>query len=168
MDLVIGPSLLLNILADDPLIPIPAHRVCVESTGPELTTPQHLLDFGMGTKNFLCGDALDRLDDHCGRHGRDALDEEMDMVFVRPYLDEMNFMTFRYPHAYLLEGRLHRVREDLSPILSRADYVVEKERLVMPFEDMFTHILMLSHMGSGGNAFRKEATPQRSCEEFCD
>ena len=168
MDLSVCPSLLMNVLSDDLLIPIPTHGVCIESAGPELTAPQHLLDFRVCAEDFLCGDALDRLGYHCGRHGRHALNEKVDVVFVRPYLDEINLMTLGYPHAYLFEGRFHLFGEDLSPVLGRADYVVEKERLVMPFENMFTHVLMLSHVGSGGNAFTKKATPQRRCEESCD
>ena len=119
MDLAVCPSLLANILSDDLLIPVLAYGVCVESARPEFAAPEHLLDIGMGAEDLLCDDTLDRLDYHCGRLGRDALNEKVDVVFVRPYLDEMDLMTFRYPHAYLFERRLHRVREDLSPIPDR-------------------------------------------------
>jgi hypothetical protein len=168
MDLAVCPPLLMHILSDHLLVPILAHGIRVESAGPELSVPEHLLDFGMGMEDLLCGDALDRLNYRGGRHCGNTLHEKMDMVFVSPYLDEMNLMTLRYPLAHIFESHLHCVRKNLSSILGRAHYVVEKERLVMPLENMFTHTSMLAHMGVAGNAFTKKATPQRSCEESVD
>jgi len=168
MDLTIRSPLLMNILSDDLLVPVLANGIRIESARPELSAPEHLLHFRMGVKDLLCDDAFDRLN-KCGRRQRrNALHEEVDMVFVRPNLDEMNFMTLRYRHAHLFESYLHRIRKDLSPILGRAYDVVEQECLVVPFENMFTHTPMLSHVGAVRNAFTEKATPQQSCEESFD
>ena len=94
----------------------------------------------MTAKDLLCSDALDGLNDGRERHHGDALDEKVDMVFIRPDLDEMHLVSFSYSHAHLFERHLHFFRKDLPPVLGRTDDVVEKQGLVMPFEDMFAHL----------------------------
>lgn len=61
MDLAVCAALLMDILSDYFLISILAHGIYVESARPELPAPEHLLDFGMGAEDLLCGDTLDRL-----------------------------------------------------------------------------------------------------------
>ena len=146
MDLPVCAALFMNILSDHFLIAVLTDGVRVIPARPELSTPEHLLDFGMTAEDLLCSNALDGLNDGRGRHHRDALDEKMDMVFIRPDLDEMDLMSFSYSHTHLFERHLHFFRKDLSSVLGRTDDVVEKQGLVMPFEYMFAHppILPLS------------------------
>ena len=140
MDLLVCAALLMNVLSDHFLITVLTDGVRVIPARPELSTPEHLLDFGMTAEDLLCGNALDGLNDGRGRHHGDALDEKMDMVFIRPDLDEMDLVSFSYSHAHSFERYLHFFRKDLSSVLGRTDNVVEKQRLVMPFEDMFAHL----------------------------
>ena len=113
MNLPVCTALFMNILSDHFLITVLTDGVRVISARPELSTPQHLLDFGMTAKDLLCSDALDGLNDGRGRHHGDALDEKMDMVFIRPDLDEMDLVSFPYSHADLFEAYLHLFREHL-------------------------------------------------------
>jgi len=144
MDLPVRAALLMNVLSDHFLVTVLTDGICVIPARPELSTPEHLLDFGMTSEDLLCSDALDGLNDCRGRHHGDALDEKMDMVFIRSDLDEMNLVSFSYPHAHIFERYLHLFRKNLSSVLSRTDDVVEKQGLVMPFEYMFAHLPILS------------------------
>lgn len=156
MDLTVCAPLLVNILSDHFLVPVLADGIRIVSARPELSTPEHLLDFGVTAEDFLRSDALDGLN-YCrrGHHG-DALDEKMDVVFIRAYLDEMDLVSFSDPHADILECHLDRFCKDLSSILGGADDVVEKQGLVVTFEDMFTHTPILPQARARGNAFGKD------------
>ena len=146
MDLPVCAALFMNILSDHFLIAVLTDGVRVIPARPELSAPEHSLDFGVTTEDLSCGNALDGLYDSRGRHHGDALDEKMDMVFIRPDLHEMDLVSFSYFHTDLFEGYLHLFRKHLSSVLCRTDNVVEEQRLVMPFEYMFAHpsILPLS------------------------
>lgn len=156
MDWPVCAALLMNILSDYFLIPILADGVGIESARPELSAPEHFLDFGVAAEDFLRGDALDGLNYRCRRHHGDALDEKMDVVFIRPDLDEMYLMAFSYPHTDIFERHLHCFRKDLSSVLGWTYNMVEKQSLVMAFENMFTHTLILPQARVAGNAFRKD------------
>jgi hypothetical protein len=155
MNLAVGAPLLLDILFDDLFVPILTHGICVESACPELSAPEHLFDLRMGTENLFCGDTLDDLCYCGGGHCGNTLNEEMDMIFIGPNLDEMDLVTFCYPHAHLFEGTLHRFRENLSPILGRAYHVVEKKCLVVPFDDVLAHPFILPHVVADGDVHGK-------------
>ena len=146
MELVVCTALFMNILPDHFLVTVLTDGIGVIPTRPELSTPEHLLDFGVTAEDLPCSNALDGLNDRRGGHPGDALDEKVDMVFIRPNLDEMDLVSFSYFHADLFERYLHLFRKHLSSVLSWTDKVVEKKRLVMPFEYMFAHppILPLS------------------------
>ena len=144
MDLPVRAPLFMNILSDHFFITVLTDGVRIIPARPELSTPKHFLDFGMSAEDLLCSDALDSLNNCGGRHPGDALDEKMDMVFIRPDLDEMHLVSFSYSHTHLFERHLHFFRKNLSSVLGRTDDVVEKQGLVMPFEDMFAHLPILS------------------------
>ena len=139
MDLPVCAALFMNVLSDHFLVTVLTDGVRVIPARPELSTPEHLLDCGMTAEDLLCSNALDGLNDCRRRHHGNALDEKMDMVFIRPDLDEMDLVSFPYSHADLFERHLHFFRKDLSSVLGRTDDVVEKQGLVMPFEYMFAH-----------------------------
>ena len=153
MDLPVCAPLFMNVLSDHFLVTVLTDGIRVIPARPELSAPEHLLDFGMTPEDLLCGNALDGLNDCRGRHPGDALDEKMDMVFIRPNLDEMDLVSFSYSHAHLFGRYLHSFRKDLSSVLGRTDDVVEKQGLVMPFEHMFAHLPILPLSRSLGLCF---------------
>lgn len=144
MDLPVCAALFMNVLSDHFLVTVLTDGIRVIPARPELSTPEHLLDFGMTTEDLLRSNALDGLNDCRGRHHGDALDEKMDVVFIRPDLDEMDLVSFFYSHAHIFERYLHFFRKDLSSVLGRADDVVEKQGLVMSLENMFAHLPILT------------------------
>ena len=160
MDLSVRAALFMNVLSDYFLVAVLTDGIGIVPARPKLSAPEHLLDFGVNAEDLLCGNALDGLHDCGGRQHGDALDEKMDMVFIRPDLDEMDLVSFSYFHADLFEGYLHLFRKHLSSVLGRTDKVVEKKRLVMPFEYMFAHPPILPLSWSLEPCFQKR--PPRS------
>ena len=153
MELVVCTALFMNILPDHFLVTVLTDGIGIIPARPELSTPEHLFDFGVTAEDLPCSNALDGLNDCGGRHPGDALDEKMDMVFIRPDLHEMDLVSFSYAHAHLFERYLHFFPKDLSSVLGRADNVVQKQRLVMPLEYVFAHPPILPLSRSFGPCF---------------
>jgi len=74
------------------MIAILSHGIGVVARGPELSTPEILLHFGMGEKDIFGSDVFDFCDDTGEGLIGSSLQEEMDMIFVDTNLKEMYFI----------------------------------------------------------------------------
>ncbi len=93
MKLFVCFSLILNIAFDHFFIAILANGVEVESACPKGSSPQKPFDVRVLSENLLGRDAFDRLSEGGGRKGGDALDEEVDVIFVSANFDKMEFVS---------------------------------------------------------------------------
>ena len=82
-----------DIITDHLLVAVLTDRVEVVAAGPELATPQLLLDGWVTFEDFPARDALGRLNQTARQHGGHALDQEVGMVFVSADLEVANFVT---------------------------------------------------------------------------
>ena len=78
------------------------------------------------------------------------------MILISPDLHEVNLVAFRDLHASLFQRSLHRFCKDLPPILRRTYDVVKEKRFVVPFEDVFAHPFILSHVIDRGDIYGKD------------
>ena len=71
----------------------------------------------------------------------------MDMILVSSNLNEMHLISFTDPYTDIFERMPHFFRKDLSSILCWAHNMIEKESLVVPLKNMFTHSPILLQKG---------------------
>ena len=155
MNLMICAALLPNVFFNDSLIAVLAYRVRIVSAAPELAAPEHLLHFRMNFEDLFCGNALYDLDHRVGREHGNALNKKVYMIFISTDLNKTDLEPVTDFHAHLFQGALHGFGKNLSPVFRRTHDVVEKDRLVVPLEDVFAHSSILLHRSRRLHAFRK-------------
>ena len=146
MDTLVRFALVLDVTLDDIFVGILSHGVHVVAARPEIASPEHLLNLRMGLEDMFGCEAFDDLGDFCGREGGNTLDEEVDVIEIRPDFDEAKFVALLNLKTDLFECLFHRLRQGFFPVFHRTNQVIEQKRLVMAFGDVFTHPLML-HLG---------------------
>ena len=155
VDLSVLFSLVLDVSLDDLLVGILAYRVHIETTGPEVATPEKLLDCRVFVEDVFGGETFDDLNNFGWGKDRNALDEEMDMIHVCPDFDKAKFVAGLDFQADLFQGFFHGFGKGFSSVFHRTDQVVEEEGFVMALADVITHPMML-HL--------REPTPHATCE----
>ena len=142
-------SLVRNILHDSFRVCVFTHRVRVEADCSKVPVPKEPLNFFEPSKDFTDGGALD-YDGHdlAYRHCWYALYEKMPIVLIHPNLNKMDFVPHGYPNADFPQRRRHALTEHLSSVLRRKYEVIQKQRFVMMFVDMFAHAYNMAHIES--------------------
>jgi hypothetical protein len=153
VDLMICTTLFLHVVSNRFFISILTDCVCIETTCPKLPTPKHLLHFWMAEKDLLCGYAFCYLHYSGWRECGHALHEEMHVILVGTYLDEVYLVPLAYSNAYLGQCSLDFFRKHLPSVLGRAYKVIQQQRLVVAFKDMFTHTTILPRSRASRNLF---------------
>ena len=146
-DFSIGP-LVRNVLLDAFRIRVFAHSVRVETACPKVPAPKKLFHFFMPCKDFTGGDALDYGHNLAHRHCWHALYKKMHMVLIHPNFHKPDFVSHGYTDAYFLQRRRHALAEHLSSVLRWKYEVIQKQRFVMMFVDMFAHAYNIAHIKS--------------------
>ena len=141
--------LILDVLLYHAFIAVLADRADEVAIRPEFPAPQLLLDLGAGAQDFSGRNALDSLHDPLRAVGRHRLHQKMHVVAVRPDLKERDLVTLADLQACLLELLIHRLAEDYSPVLRRADDVVHQYRDVMALVDELAHARSLAQQAAG-------------------
>ena len=141
-------TLVRDILLDSFRVCVFAHSVRVEAACPKVSAPKVPLYFLVPSKDFTGGDALDYGHDLAYRHCWHALYEKMHMVLIHPNLHKTDFVPHGYPNADFPQRRRHALAEHLSSVLRRKYEVIQKQRFVMMFVDMFAHAYNIAHIES--------------------
>ena len=132
-------TLVCDVLLDSFRVCVFAHRVRVEASCPKVPAPKGPLYFLVSSKDFAGGDALDYGHDLAYRYCWHALNEKMHMLLIHPDLHKTDFVPHGYPNADFPQRRRHVLAEHLSSVLRRKYEVIQKQRFVMMFVDMFAH-----------------------------
>lgn len=125
------------------------------TTRPELTTPKHLFDFWMKSKNLFRSNSFDSSDDFLRRIHDIALNQKMNMIFIKTNLQKMNFLTLLYFQANLLESQRNSSTQYFPTIFNRTNRMIQKQAFVMTLVDMFVHKHKSNYLYS-----RHEAEPR--------
>ena len=152
-------SLVSNIISDYFFIPVLSNGVDVVSAGPELASPEDAGDLGVTAEKLAGRDTLDDCGETCGGNGGNALEEEVDVVFVRPDLDEADFVGGTKVEADVFERLFNRLREYLLSVFGGTNQVIEEQGLVVALENVVSHGTMLP---------RPRRTPQRAAGNSLD
>jgi hypothetical protein len=132
--------LVLEIFFDYFLIGILSYCVYVISTCPKFSAAEQPFYFWMKPENFLCGNALDRSYYPFWSVRRNALNQKMNMVAIKPNFQKMDFISLLYVKTNFFECDRNITGQNLSPIFDRSNKMTQKQTFVMAFMDMFTHI----------------------------
>ena len=122
-----------------------ADRTEVGPIGPELPTPQELLDGGDPSEDFAGGETLDDPGEFAGAIRRNRLHEEVHMVPVGPDLQKRNVVPSGNLQTDVPEGRVHLGGEHRPAVLRRADQMVEQDGDIVAPVDVFAHTPSLPH-----------------------
>ena len=145
------PALLLYILAYNLLVSVLSHRADVIPGSPQVSSPQLLLYFRAGGKDFSRRYALYDLYYLLRAVHRHTLHKEMYVVFVRPYFQKRDLISLTYLQTNLFELLVHfRTKYD-SAILRRTNNVIEKYRNIMAFMNESTHSYSIVSQQAAGN-----------------
>ena len=80
-----------------------ANRARKIAVRPKLTAPQLFLHLRTTTKNLSRRQAFHHPHDLCHAVGRHRLNQKMDVIFIRAYLQKLHLVTLRNPHTPLSE-----------------------------------------------------------------
>ena len=141
-------TLVRDVLLDSFRVCVFAHRVRVEAACPKVPAPKESLYLFVPSNDFTGGDTLDYGHDLAYRHCWYALYEKMHMVLIHPNLHKTDFVPHGYPDAYFLQRRRHTLAEHLSSVLRWKYEVIQKQRFVMMFVDMFAHAYNIARIES--------------------
>ena len=114
-----------------------AHRVHKVTVCPKFTTPQLLLHPRMllenfsGCQTFHCRDNLSRTLLWYTLH------QKMDMVFVNPYFQKSNLVSFRYFKTDVFQTLINGFVEHYSTIFRWANKMIQQYRYVMRLVNVF-------------------------------
>jgi hypothetical protein len=122
-----------------------ADRTEVGPFGPELPTPQELLDGGDPPEDFSGGESLDDPGEFAGAVGRNRLHEEVHVVPVGPDLQKRNVVPGGNLQTDVPEGRVHLGGEHRPAVLRGADQMVEQDGDIVATVDVFAHTPSLPH-----------------------
>ena len=141
-------TLVRDVLLDSFRIGVFAHRVRVETACPKVPAPKKLFHFFVSGKDFTSGNAFDYGHNLDHRHCWHALYEKMHMVLIHSNLHKTDFVPHGYPNADFPQRRRYALAEHLSSVLRRKYEMIQKQRFVMMFVDMFAHAYNIAHIES--------------------
>ena len=143
MNLLVDHALVLDVAPDHLFVRILSNRVHVVAARPEIATPEHLFDLRVGLKDMFGCEAFRDLCNLCWGENRSALDEEMDVIKIRPNLYEPKFVALLNFQTDLFQCLFHWFCQSFFPVLHRTHQVVEQKRPVVAFGDVLTHPMMV-------------------------
>jgi len=138
-------SLASDVAPDLAFAAVLADRTEVGPVGPELPTPQELLDGGDPPEDFSGGETLDDPGEFAGAVRRNRLHEEVHVVPVGPDLQKRNVVPGGNLQTDVPEGRVHLGGEHRPPVLRGADQMVEQDGDIVAPVDVFAHTPSLPH-----------------------
>ena len=144
MDLFVLFSLALDILPDGFFIPVPSDGVHVVPTGPDVSTPQHLLDLWVKSEQLFGSDAFCCFDDLGRRKNGNALNQKMDMILIGSDLHEVQFVALLNVETDVFQSCLHFFCEDFLSVFCRTDEMIEKEGHIVTL----VNVLAIGHAES--------------------
>lgn len=109
------------------------------SVRPEFSAPELFLHFRYSSEDLSRRDAFHCTNDLRWSIGGNGLDEEVDMVLVGSYFEEMYLEPVFYVEAGFLQDHVHRLGDDDSAVFGRTDEVIDENVYVMAFVDVYTH-----------------------------
>ena len=131
--------LLSNIFFDHFLISILSNCIHIISARPKLSSPQLPLHFRLPLKYLSCRYAFRYLYYSLWQHHWHTLHQKMHMIFITPNLNISYFKSSTYFHTYLFKSLFHCLREYVSSVFRRTNYVIQQYRLVMSLDYMLAH-----------------------------
>ena len=134
-----------DVASDFPFATVLADRTEVGPIGPELPTPQELLDGGDPPEDFSGGETLDDPDEFAWAVGRNRLHEEVHVVPVGPDLQKRNVVPGGNLQTDVPEGRVHLGGEHRPAVLRGAHQMVEQDGDIVAPVDVFAHTSSLPH-----------------------
>jgi hypothetical protein len=160
----VGATLIFDVVSDGGLVAVLIHGVGVEATGPKVSAPEYFFDFRMVKEDFSGCDTFDRLHHSCQKHIGYTLDKKVHMIFIRSYFNKVDFVALTDFKTDIFESVFGLVGEHFASVLYRTDDVIEEDRFVVTFVDMFSHVFQYTI--SSIRPASQSPYPGASSEEF--
>jgi hypothetical protein len=139
-------ALVLYIIPYGVFIPMSAYGGDEIPFRPEFSSPQLLLHARYSLEYLPGCYALDCPHDPRRTVPRHRLEQEMNMVFLNPNLNENNLVPLRNLQTYILENQIYLFRKHNPPVLGRTHQMIQQYRHVTLLMDIFTHTIMLTSL----------------------
>jgi len=123
---IIPATLILHIITDSFFISVLSDSIGIIPACPEVSTPEEFFYFRTFDEYLFCTDRL--YSSHYlsnGKHG-DALNKEMDVIFICSDLDKEYFVAFTYVNTCFSKNFCYMRSEYFSPILGRENKMIQK------------------------------------------
>ncbi len=151
MELLINPSLLLDVVPYCGLIPMLTYCAGKIPIGPKLSTPQLFLDMWTQAKY------LPRCDTFYYRYQlrhavrRNRLHQKMDVVLIRAYLQKFYLVTLLYLETNIPQHLIYSSIKHHPSIFRRKHHMIQQHRYIMALMDILAHASILRPKGRGIN-----------------
>ena len=151
MELLINPSLLLDVVPYCGLIPMLTYCAGIIPIGPKLSTPQLFLDMRTQAKY------LPRCDTFYYRYQlrdavrRNRLHQKMDVVLIRAYLLKFYLVTLLYLETNIPQHLIHSSIKHHPSIFCRKHHMIQQHRYIMALMDILAHASTLRPKERGIN-----------------
>src|SRR5450759_5227740 len=132
-------ALVLDVLTYHGFIAMLSNRACEKTIRPKFATPQLFLNLRATSKYLSRRYALQH--PHYLRHTvcRYRLNQKMNMILVRPYLQKLDLVAFLNFQTYLFQNFINPFVKHCSSVLCRKYQVVHQNRYVVTLMDIFAH-----------------------------
>jgi hypothetical protein len=151
MELLINPSLLLDVVSYCGLISMITYCAGKIPIGPELSTPQMFLDMRTQPKHLArCYTFYYRYqlrDAIC----RNRLHQKMNVVLIRANLHKFYLVTLLYLETNIPQHLIHSSIKHGPSIFRRKHHVIQQHRYIMALMDILAHPIILRPKGRGIN-----------------
>lgn len=148
----------LNIFLNNVYISIMTNCINIISTRPKITASELVFNFWVKAKEFFCRYTFYRSNYYFNRNFWNALDQKMNMIFVRANFYKMDFISFRNLLTYFNQTIFNWFRQNTSSIFYRTNQMIQQQTFIMTLFNMLIHYTnirgLLTH------------TPRQSLEEF--
>ncbi len=132
-------ALIFDILAYHGFIAMLSNRACEKTVSPKFATPQLFLDLWATPEYLSRSHALQHPHDLRHAISRYRLNQKINMILVRSYLQKLHLVAFPNFQTYLFQNFISPVVEHCSSVLCRKYQVVHQHRYVVALVDIFAH-----------------------------
>ena len=144
MKFLILTSLPLYILAYHCLISVLTNSTCKITITPEFTSPEYFLYIRTTAKYLPCRQTLDHLHDLFNTICRHRLNQEMHVVIICPYLQELQLISLLDLQTDISQLLICCIVKNGSSILCRKYQVIHQCRYIMALVNIFAHSLIFA------------------------
>ncbi len=156
-------TLLFHIFSYYRFICVRTNRTNIVTICPKLSAPQFLFHFWMESEKFLCSYAFQHLNNLFRRKHWYTLNQKVNMIIVRSYFNEKNFISFLYPQTNIFQRVFNAFVKNHPSILDSANNMIQQQTFIVALGDMFPHSTNVNLISQNSSIHPRSRAARYSC-----